>query len=144
MKFRILILLIGVCLFSTSLYAQKNRSYKIIVNESNTISSIDTKKLSKIFLKKVTLWEDKTKILPVDLIPKSKTREAFSENIHGKSVDAIKAYWQKQIFSGRGVPPPEKKSDKDVIAYVKNNEGAIGYISTNTKVSDVNVVEISE
>jgi len=144
MRVRIIFLLLIALLLSGSLYAQNNKSYQIIVNESNTLSSIGINQLSKIFLKKVTLWDDGSKIQPVDLKSNSKIRRAFSIDVHGKSVEAINAYWQKQIFSGRGVPPPEKRSYKEVITYVENNPGAIGYISKNTKVTNVIVIKVTD
>ena len=86
------------------------------------------------------------KYYPVDLNESSKTRENFTKEIHGKKVSAIKAYWQKQIFTGRGVPPPEKSSDKEVLEYVEKNEGAIGYISVRKSISnfDVKNVEVED
>jgi ABC-type phosphate transport system substrate-binding protein len=41
----------------------------------------------------------------------------------------VKSYWQQQIFSGRDVPPPEKQTENDVVAFVRSNPGAIGYVS---------------
>ena len=41
------------------------------------------------------------------------------------------AYWQKMIFSGREVPPPEKTSSAEVVAYVRANRGAIGYVAAD-------------
>ena len=47
-----------------------------------------------------------------------------------KSVSAVKSYWQQQIFSGRGVPPTERSTDSEVLAYVRSNPNAIGYVSS--------------
>ena len=124
------------------LNGQNPEKFKIIVNKSNSVKSISSDDLKKIFLKKETMWADDTKIYPVDLNESSKTRENFTNEIHGKKVAAIKAYWQKQIFTGRGVPPPEKSSDKEVLEYVDKNEGAIGYVSINKSISKYNVKEI--
>jgi hypothetical protein len=49
--------------------------------------------------------------------------------VHGKSVTAIKTYWQQQVFSGRDVPPVERPGDAEVVAYVRENVNAIGYVS---------------
>jgi hypothetical protein len=57
-------------------------------------------------------------------------------------VASIKAYWQKQIFSGRGVPPEEKKSDEEVLKYVTENPGAVGYIAEATKIDAYNNVKV--
>jgi len=40
-------------------------------------------------------------------------RVAFSKSVHGKSVGAVRAFWQQQIFSGRDVPPPEPFEPED-------------------------------
>ena len=143
MKYYLLFIIATMVL---QLNSQDRATFKIIVNKSNSVKSISSDELKKIFLKKETKWEDDTKIYPVDLNESSKTRENFAKEIHGKKVAAIKAYWQKQIFTGRGVPPPEKSSDKEVLEYVDKNEGAIGYISTKISLGkyDVKIISIKE
>ena len=126
------------------LFAQKNSDYKIIINKNNSQTEISKDDVSKIFLKKITKWDDGNKIKPVDLVEKSSVRKKFSKDIHDKDVSAIKAYWQKKIFSGKGVPPPEKSSDKDVVSYVKSNPGAIGYVAAKTKTSGVKEIEVTD
>ena len=81
---------------------------------------------------------------PVNLSEDSPVREKFSKEIHKKKIFSIKSYWQKQIFSGRGVPPQEKASDQDVLEYVEENAGAIGYVSASAEVESykVNVLKI--
>jgi ABC-type phosphate transport system substrate-binding protein len=130
-KIIFLLVLLGIFLFDSVSLAQEIESYKIIVNGSNPISSMTKDQISKLFLKKVTKWKNGQKVLPLDLTGTSPVRQDFSKEILGRNVWAIKAYWQKQIFSGRGVPPPEKSSDREVLAYVQENPGAIGYISAS-------------
>ena len=124
-------------------WLQISMSFKVIVNNSVSQESISKKMLSDIFLKKKIEWNDNTKIKPVDLNVNSGTRAAFSNEVHNKSVNAIKAYWQKQIFSGRNVPPVEKNNDQAVIDYVKSNPGAIGYISAGTSAQGVKTLKIN-
>ena len=49
---------------------------------------------------------------------------------------AVKSFWQRMIFSGRGVPPVEKDTDEEVLSYVGANAGAIGYLSAGAALSD--------
>lgn len=135
------LIVIGLLLIAGSGYAQ-DRNIKIIVNESNDIRSISRDKVSRIFLKKTTKWDDGVKVSPVDLASTSDIREAFSQSVHGKSISAINAYWQKKIFTGKGVPPIEQSSEKDVIEFVKKNPGAIGYVSANTNTTGVKVLKV--
>ena len=80
---------------------------------------------------------------PVDLKAGSAVREEFSRVVLGRSTDAVVSYWQAWVFSGRGSLPPEKSSDAEVIAYVKANPGAIGYISSTAQFEGVKVLEVS-
>jgi ABC-type phosphate transport system substrate-binding protein len=123
------------------MFAQEG--YKVIVNSDNSVESLSAKEVSKIFLKKTTKWSDGTKIVPVDQESDNAARKNFTKSVHNKSVAAIKAYWQKKIFSGRGVPPAEKKSSRDVVSYVKQNPGAIGYVSVKTNVQGVKVIDVT-
>ena len=140
-----LILIFCLVFSSAALFAQNKRSFKIIVNKSNSTSTLTKKEVSKLFLKKTTRWKElDIKVDPVDLTDDSVVRIKFSNEILGKKVGAVKAYWQKLIFSGRRVPPPEKKTDIDVLKYVHENTGAIGYVSNsaNLKNYDVKILKV--
>jgi ABC-type phosphate transport system substrate-binding protein len=136
------ILLFCIVLISSHLYAQGSYSFKIVVNEENPVSSLSKDKVNKLFLKKTSKWDDGTKVLPVNYSSSSRIRTNFSKSIHGKPVASIKAYWQQKIFTGRGVPPVEKDTNREVLNYVKANPGAIGYVSTSVNVKGVKVVNI--
>jgi len=140
--FNYLIVLI-ILLMISSLFSQTNMSYKVIVNKDNPVSQLSKNNVSKLLLKKSTKWDSGEKVEPVDLKADSNIRMSLSKTLHGKSVSAIKAYWQKKIFSGKGIPPAEKKNDAAVIAYVKSKPGAIGYISANANAIGVKVIKIS-
>jgi len=139
--FNILIIL-GIFLMIGTIFSQSETSYKVIVNKDNPISELSKDKVSKLFLKKTKKWDNGDKVNPVDLFSDSSIRKSFSTGIYKKSVSAIKAYWQKQIFSGKGIPPAEKNSNNEVVAYVKSKSGAIGYVSSNTNTNSVKVVKI--
>ena len=119
------------------------QSYKIIVNNSNSASSLSKKEVSDLFLKKTTKWSSGTAAVPVDLAANSSVREAFSTNIHGKAVSAIRNYWQQAAFSGSATAPPEKSNDAEVIAFVKKTPGAIGYISSGASADGVKTISVN-
>lgn len=100
------------------------QGYVVIVNSADATSSISKADLSNIFLKKGG------KLTPVDQGKGASVRESFSKDVHGRPVAAVQSYWQQQIFSGKNVPPAEKGSDAEVIAFVKANPGSIGYVSS--------------
>jgi hypothetical protein len=55
-------------------------------------------------------------------------RERFSREILGKTPDEVLRYWHTQISSGKR-PPRSKDTDTEVIEFVSDHEGAIGYVS---------------
>jgi len=133
-----------VGLISSSAFSPaEGASYKLIVHPSNGVGSMTAERASALFLKKVGKWDNGRTVLPVDLLPGSAVREEFSRAVHGKSVSAVKSFWQQQIFSGRDVPPPEKSSDREVLAYVEANPGGIGYVSAGASVNGVKVIQIT-
>lgn len=118
--------------------------YKLIAHPLVEVSHLSRDEVSRLFLKKEMFLADGTEAMPVDLQSDSPTREAFSQQIHGKGVGAIHSYWQRQIFSGRGKPPQVKRSDAEVIAWVSSTPGAIGYVAANAAVVGVRVIEVTD
>ncbi len=133
--FLLLALFIG-----TTIQAQ---NYKVIVNKSNTVSSLTKKEASDFFLKKKTKWADGQKVSVVDQKGSSESRKVFTDEVHKKSVGAVKSYWQQAVFAGKGTPPVEKKTDAEVIEFVKANKGAMGYVSGDADVSGVKVLTVN-
>lgn len=119
--------------------------YKLIVNASNPEAELDRETVARIFLKKTAVWTNGKPVSPVDLGESAAARAEFSKAVLRKPVGAVKAFWQSAIFSGRGVPPPEKSSDRDVVAHVRTNPYAIGYVSGDAALGEgVKVVRIRE
>jgi ABC-type phosphate transport system substrate-binding protein len=137
-KYIILICFIALA-GTSSLFAQ---SFKLIVNEANTTTSLSAKEASDLFLKKKTKWSSGTTVMPVDLSSASAIREKFSQQVHGKNTAAIRNFWQQAAFSGTATAPAEKGSDADVIEYVKKNPGAIGYVSPSASTQGVKTISI--
>lgn len=132
-------IIIFLIAFATQAYAQ---SYTVIVNEANGTESISKKELSKIFLKKKTRWNDGVSITPIDLEVGTDARQAFTTDVHDQGIGGILSYWQQAAFSGAGTAPVQKGNDADIIAFVKSNPGAVGYISAETATDGVKVLNV--
>jgi ABC-type phosphate transport system substrate-binding protein len=128
-------------LFAWSVNAQASQ-FKVIVNRSVNTDALTRQQVSDLFLKKTTKWQDGTSVAAVDQPDSSAVRDAFSREIHGKPASAVKSYWNKQIFSGRDLPPLEKKTDAEILAYVRATAGAVGYVGGTTETDGVRVVTV--
>jgi ABC-type phosphate transport system substrate-binding protein len=129
-----------ICFSVFSLNAQN--TVKIVVNSSNSVSSVSKSELLNIFLKKVSVFGNGVAAKPVDQSGSSPARATFSRLYLGKPVYAVKNYWDQQKLSGAGIPPDEKSSDDEVMSYVKSNAGGIGYVSSDADASGVKVIEV--
>lgn len=136
---------IGSLLVGLPFASAQDRAFLVIVHPDNPVTTLSKADVSGFFLKKVSRWsQTRQAAQPVDQVASAPVRESFSADIHGRSVDRIKNYWQRRIFSGRDVPPPELAGDGDVVEFVRSNPGSIGYISAATALTGVKAVTIAE
>lgn len=113
---------------------------RVITHPKTPASKVDRKFVTDAFLKKRTRWNDDLVIRPVDLGASSSVRRRFSEEILGRTIEAVRRYWSQQVFSGRGVPPPQLESEAAVVEYVLTHPGAIGYVTEATDVRGAKVI----
>ena len=116
--------------------------YWIVVHPDNPSETLTRSEVSRLFLKKATKWADGTPAVPIDLDVKVEAREAFSKDIHGRSAESIKKYWQQMVFSGQAAPPAEVATEEDVLAHVRNDPAAIGYVSDECVLRGVKILDV--
>jgi hypothetical protein len=68
--------------------------------------------------------------------------ERFVREVIRKTPAQLKSYWNQQIFSGSGVPPPDAESSAAMIAYVVDHPGAIGYLPASVDPGGARVVRL--
>ena len=136
---KIVFISVAVLLFLSSFaYAE----VKVIANADNPVKELSHNQVANYFLKKETSWDNGMQVLPVYQKETSKIHEQFAKKIIGKTVSALKAYWNQNLFSGRAIPPVTKESDNEVISYVESHQGAIGYVSSSAELSGVKTISI--
>lgn len=113
----------------------------VIVNSANN-AAVDEADISRIFLGKIKSFSTGETITLINLDASQATRGEFEEKVLNKSASQVKAYWSKLIFSGKGKPPEELATDKDILAFVAANPGAIGYVAEASLDGSVKVVKV--
>ena len=124
--------------------ADEASGFRVVVHPSNPATSLSRTFLQDAFLKRIKRWPNDEVLRPVDLEARSSVRKSFSKQVLGRSVHAVRAYWQQRIFSGRDVPPPELPNDQEVIAYVLRHAGAVGYVSTGADLKGAKTVGVRD
>ena len=94
-----------------------------------------------IFLGKIQKWQDGKKI-NIAALKKGDIHEAFLNEYVEKSPDKFSSFWKIATVSGTGYPPKFFDSEADLVKYVTEKEGCIGYIAAETPHDGVTVVTI--
>jgi ABC-type phosphate transport system substrate-binding protein len=118
--------------------------YIVIVHPGNPASALSRNEATRLFMRTATQWPGGQHVKPVDLAKSSPVRLAFTKEVLGKSMGALEQYWTQAVFSGRAIPPPEKRSDAEVVAYVRDTPGAIGYVSSEASIDGVKRVVLGD
>ena len=116
----------------------------VVVHPASGVTTLTVAELSAALLGRTPRWPDGTRVNPVDQLPDSATYKAVAEEIHGRSPAELRSFWVRQVFAGKGAPPPAKGSDEDVVAFVRNNPGAVGYVSPGADTRGVKVVKLRD
>lgn len=135
----IMAVVFGICISFPS--AGSAGDVLIITNKSVPASSISKVDIKKIFTGKKTRWENDQKINFI-IQQGGSTHEQFLRTYVQRTPAQYSRYWKKQVFTGKGRRPTTVSTDEAVIEYVAGTEGAIGYISTESATSKVNIISI--
>lgn len=126
------------------LLGQADVSYRVVVHATNPVARLTREQASQVFLRKVTLWDNRKPVLPVDQPADSPVRRAFTKQVHRRTIASVQTYWQQQTFSGLGVAPPERTSDAEVLSYIRQFPNGIGYVSADANLgSDIKVLIVT-
>lgn len=117
-------------------------TFKVIVHPDNPVESIDDDFLRRAYLKKVSDWRHGPTIRPIDLPWSVPARARFTKDVLKKTPAQLKNYWTQQVFSGKGVPPPQAGSVDAAIAYVLANPGAVAYLPADVDPGGAKVVRL--
>jgi len=120
--------------------------FVVIVHPSITGANIRRADLAAIYLRKAARWGGAGTASPVDQSGTSAVRGAFSQAVLGMPVATVVQYWQKQMFEANPLRPPiVKGSDADVVAFVAETPGAVGYVSKAAPLpASVKAIEVIE
>lgn len=113
--------------------------FVVIGNKSLSGVSFEKATVGNIFLGKVSRHNG-AKVVAVTL-NEGAVHESFLTEIVAKSGAQFRAYWNQMVFTGKGTPPVSFTSDKEVVKFVSENEGAIGYVASGTDIASVVKIE---
>lgn len=115
----------------------------IIVNQSNPVENFSFDDLRKIFLGERSHWPNGRRITLVMLDPSQPERKAVLRDIYGMNEKDLNNHFIQGVFSGAVfVSPKNLATPPDVLRFVFNVPGAIGYVRASDVDSTVKVLRI--
>jgi ABC-type phosphate transport system substrate-binding protein len=119
-----------------------NAGVAVITHPGVKEIGLSKNRLADIYLGKIKNFSNGTKIQPVDLPTDDSAHKKFYQEVVKMSDSAVNRYWSKLRFTGKGKPPKVLSDPRELIKWVANNEGAIGYIDGKYLNKTVKVVLI--
>ncbi len=113
----------------------------LICNPSAATSVLSKKDVGYIFLGKRTTWNNRDKIT-FAIQKESPIHEIFLKKFVNKTPIQFANFWKKQIFTGKGSLPKSFSSDQEMIKFISETKGAIGYVSAESDLKNVNPISI--
>jgi hypothetical protein len=75
-------------------------------------------------------------------LKESEIHNTFLKQYLKKSEATWRAYWRRMVFTGQGMPPEQVETQEELLEYVANTEGAVGYIDTEAPLDNVTIIEV--
>jgi ABC-type phosphate transport system substrate-binding protein len=112
----------------------------VIVNAKNPVATLTADQVSQLFLGKSGSFPGGAAATPFNLGEGVALRDEFHAKVTDKNPGQVKAYWAKQMFTGKASPPRELGSVAEVKKMVASDPGAIGYVDKSALDSSVKSV----
>lgn len=143
MKKSIAFILTFIFVFSQMVYIghAEGEEILVIVNSGVAQGDISAKDLSNMFLGKKSSWDGGMKAVPVTL-ESGDAHEKFLKLYIKKSSSQFSTFWKQAVFTGQGIPPKSVSSEADVVKFVSENPGAVGYILPSTPHDGVKILAV--
>jgi ABC-type phosphate transport system substrate-binding protein len=119
------------------------QSIAIIVNQSNPVENFSLPELRKIFLGQRSHWPNGRRITLVMMDPAQSERKVILREIYNMNEKDLSSYFIQGVFTGAVlVSPKTLASSPEVLKFVFNVPGAIGYVRASDVDSSVKVLRI--
>lgn len=139
MKTKVIIALMAVIMLSPILSLAGD--VVIICNPSVKVSTLGKSDVNNIFLGRKSTWDDGTSI--VFAIQKDlDVHKSFLDGFMDKTPSQFVLFWKKIVFTGKGSSPQTVDNDLEMIKFVGETKGAIGYVSAKAGLENVKNISV--
>ena len=133
-------IIIPLFLFILLLTQTVSAELVVVVNEKNDINSLSKSEVIDLFMGRHTKFSNGIVVRTIDHDKKSAIKALFYQNLIGKSLARVNAYWARLRFTGRSNPPKTINNYTKAEQFVLNNISGIVYLERNKIKSPVKIV----
>lgn len=130
-------------LFGTLFYASSafcSEQLVVVVNADNPVNTLTKSEVIDIFMGKYLAYPNGDLASPIELNDDNLLKENFYQNLIGRSVASVNAYWARLKFTGRKRKASVLASEEEVIGQLNETKFAIGYIRESKLTDNLKVV----
>lgn len=112
---------------------------ELVTARTGPVTALARGEAEQLFLGRRTTLDDGTPVTLVDL-PAGPVRDRLYLLLTGKNPIQTRAYWSRQVFTGRARPPREAVDTDQAREWIATTPGAIGYLPSGLADSRLRVL----
>ena len=115
----------------------------VIVHPSNATNEMTISQAKLFYTRKIKrYWPNNMPIRPVALKGKTGLQTSFYHKVLRMSQEEVEGYFKQRQFANAESAPVEVSSESEMVEYVSNNGGAIGFVSASVAEANKGKVKI--
>ena len=114
--------------------------YLVVVNKKVTIAALSKDEVARIFMIKSKTLPNGNEVVPLSQSSRVDFNEVFFDKITGQTHMQREAYWARLMFTGKGLPPVDVKTDHKMLQMIASDPKYIGFIDDSSLNDTVKVV----
>jgi ABC-type phosphate transport system substrate-binding protein len=114
----------------------------IIVNKEVRSETLSKNDIKGIFLGNKKTWDNNLVIVPV-LSKTESIHKIFLKQFIKRSARQFKNVWKKNLFLGKAKMPKSFSDEKQLIKFISETSGAIGYITSDFQTDEIKVITVN-
>jgi len=99
----------------------------LVTGRQSNIQDLSREEAAQLYLgHRATLANGQAAVL-IDL-PPGPVRDAFYLSLTGKNPAQIRAYWSRQVFTGRALPPRQASGMEEILRWLAEGRASLAYL----------------
>lgn len=111
----------------------------VIGNQNVPETSVNKEWIKNVYVGNITKWSNNEPIIIV-IMDDKRIHKSFLIEYIKRTPSQFNAVWRYKMYTGANKLPKMIKTEEEVLDFVANNQGAIGYIASEVSTAKVKVI----